>query len=80
LVLGELELKYMHVTLVHPPLSNIQVELLKIFSAGIPDKYLVELKGVIARFLVDKAKDKADAACGEKGYTDKKLQEKLNRK
>ena len=70
----------MNISSNHPPLSNIQSELLKIFSANVPDKYLVELKEVIARFLLDKARDKADTACDEKGYTDEKLQQMLNRK
>jgi len=65
--------------LIHPPLSNIQVELLKLFSADIPDKHLTELKNMIARYLLDKARDKADATWDEKGYTDEKLQQILNK-
>ncbi|HSQ44178.1 MAG TPA: hypothetical protein VLM16_04225 [Ginsengibacter sp.] len=61
----------------HPPLSNIQVELLKLFNADIPDKHLLELKSMIARFLLDKARDKADIIWDEKGYTDEKLQQIL---
>jgi hypothetical protein len=70
----------MDISSVNPPLSNIQAELLKVFSADIPDKYLDELKGIIARFLLDKARDKADNAWDEKGYTDEKLQQMLNKK
>lgn len=62
---------------INPPLSNIQAELLKLFSADIPDKHLSELKGIIARFLLDKARDKADAIWDEKNYTDEKLQQIL---
>lgn len=61
----------------NPPLSNIQMELLKLFSADIPDKHLLELKRMIARFLLDKARDKADMIWNEKGYTDEKLQQIL---
>lgn len=61
----------------HPPLSNIQAELLKLFSADISDKHLSELKIMIARFLLDKARDKADVTWNEKGYTDEKLQQIL---
>ena len=64
---------------IHPPLSNIQAELLKLFSTDIPDKHLVELKNIIARFLLDKARDKADAVWIEKGYTDEKLQKILDK-
>ena len=70
----------MDISSVNPPLSNIQAELLKVFSADIPDKHLAELKGIIARFLLDKARDKADAVWEEKGYTDKKLRQMLDKK
>jgi hypothetical protein len=69
----------MDISSVHPPLSNVQAELLKVFSADIPDKHLAELKNIIARFLLDKARDKADAAWDEKGYTDEKLLQMLNK-
>ncbi len=65
---------------VHPPLSNVQAELLKLFSAEIPENHLLELKKVMAKFLLDKARDKADAAWNEKGYTDEKLQQILDKK
>lgn len=61
----------------HPPLSNIQAELLKLFSDDIPDQHLLELKSMIARFLLDKARDKADNIWNEKGYSDEKLQQIL---
>lgn len=64
---------------INPPLSNIQVELLKLFSADIPERHLTELRNVMARFLLDKARDKADAIWEEKGYTDEKLKEILNK-
>jgi hypothetical protein len=63
----------MDISSVHPPLSNVQAELLKVFSSDIPEKHLAELKNVMARFLLDSARDKADAAWDEKGYTDEKL-------
>lgn len=65
---------------IHPPLSNIQAELLKLFSADIPYEHLAELKNIMALFLLDKAREKADAAWNEKDYTDEKLQQILNKK
>ena len=67
-------------TAIHPPLSNVQAELLKLFSAEIPERHLIELKKVIAKFLLDKAKDKADAIWDEKGYTDESFQQILDKK
>lgn len=63
---------------VHPPVSNVQAELLKLFSAEISENHLLELKKVIAKFLLDKARDKADAIWDEKGYTDDTLQQILD--
>ena len=60
------------------PLSNIQLELLKLYSTGIPDEYLIELKGIIARFLFEKARKKADLIWEEKGYSEKTIQKWLN--
>ena len=70
----------MNIPSVYPPLSNIQAELLKLFSADIPETHLVEIKNLIAKFLLDKARDKADTVWEEKGYTDEKLEQILNQK
>ena len=70
----------MNISSIRPPLSNVQAELLKVFSADIPDKHLAELKNVIARFLLDKARDTAGAIWDEKGYTNEKLQQLLDKK
>ena len=70
----------MNISSVHPPLSNVQAELLKVFANDIPDEHLAELKNIIARFLLDSARDKADATWVEKGYTDEKLEEILLKK
>ena len=67
----------MNIPSVHPPLSNVQAELLKVFNADIPDSHLAELKNVIARFLLDKARDKADAIWDEKEYSEEKMQRLL---
>ncbi|MCC7356879.1 MAG: hypothetical protein IT410_04710 [Candidatus Doudnabacteria bacterium] len=55
---------------VRPPLSNMQMELLKLYSAGVPDEYLVEIKEMIARFLLAKARDEAGKVWQEKNYSD----------
>lgn len=61
------------------PLSNLQIELLKMYSAGVPDQYLEDLKILIARFLFAKARAKADQLWDEKKYTDELLHELLKR-
>jgi hypothetical protein len=59
----------------NPPLSNVQAELLKLFSANVPESHLLELKKIMAKFLFEKARDKADIIWNEKGYTDEQLQQ-----
>ena len=61
------------------PLSNLQLELLKIYSAGVPDKYLDDLRILIARYLFGMARAKADKIWDEKKYTDELLNELLQR-
>ena len=62
---------------VQPPLSNVQAELLKLFAAGIPDSQLLELKKVMAKFLLEQARDRADAIWDAERYSDKLLKQKL---
>ena len=50
-----------------------------VFSADIPDSDLAELKHLMARFLLERARDKADAAWDENDYTDEKLQQVFQR-
>ena len=61
------------------PLSNLQLELLKLYAAGVPDQYLEDLKILIARFLFAKARAKADKVWDEKEYTDEIINELLQR-
>ena len=42
------------------PLSNLQLELLKLYSVGLPEEHLEDLKILIAKFLFAKARAKAD--------------------
>ena len=64
----------------NPPLTNLQAELLKLFARQIPDEQLEELKNVIARFLLEKARDKADKIWDEKGYDEQAIDKLLQKK
>ncbi|HYV95322.1 MAG TPA: hypothetical protein VE978_26350 [Chitinophagales bacterium] len=61
-----------------PPLSNVQMELLKLFSTNVPDEELLELKKIISRYLFEKARDKADKIWIEKGYDENTITNWLN--
>ncbi|MBO0934649.1 hypothetical protein [Fibrella aquatilis] len=56
--------------MLQPPLTNVQAELLKVFSRQIPDEDLLELRRVMASFLLQKARQRADAIWEQKQYTD----------
>jgi hypothetical protein len=59
---------------INPPLSNVQMELLKLYSTGIEDETLLELKRTIAKFFLDKMRSSADKIWDEKGYSDSQIQ------
>ena len=61
-----------------PTLTNLQVELLKVFAMQLPEDHLRELRLTIARFLMDKARDRADKIWGEKGYDETTLNKIIN--
>ena len=62
------------------PLSNVQVELLKLYSTSLDDKEMEQLKNILAHFYADKAINKANAVWGEKGFTDADMEKMLNEK
>jgi hypothetical protein len=52
------------------PLSNMQMELMKLYSTGVPDEYLADIRILVAKFLFAKARAKADQIWDEKKYND----------
>jgi len=63
---------------IHPPLSNIQMELLKLYATGISDEHLKDLRIVIAKFLLEKARKKADKIWEERAYSQDTINHLLN--
>ena len=60
------------------PLSNVQIELLKIYSTNISETDLQELKDLIARFYAEKAIEFANKAWNEKNLTNETMEDWLN--
>jgi hypothetical protein len=60
------------------PLSNVQLELLEVFSTGIPDDQLLEIKELIANYLFKQSVAKADKLWEEKGYNQETISQWLN--
>jgi len=48
-----------------PPLSNVQVELLKLYAKGVSDETLLELKKVVAAFFLENSAPRP-TPCGKK--------------
>jgi len=59
---------------IKPPLSNVQLELLKLYATGVSDETLLELNRTMAKFFLDKVRQSADKIWEDKGYTDAQMQ------
>jgi len=62
------------------PLNNVQMELMKLFSTGLNDNDLADLKRLLAKFYSDKAISQANEIWDEKGLTDEDMDKWLNQK
>jgi len=63
---------------IQPPFTNLQMELLKLFSRQLPDKDLLAIRDLIAQYLLERTFELADSAWDTKGYTVESFQEQLN--
>jgi len=62
------------------PLSNIQIELMKLYSTNLSDNEMMELKNVLANFFGNKAIEKANQIWDERGLTNDDMDKWLNQK
>ena len=60
------------------PLSNLQLELLKLYSTNLDQKDLVEIKRILANYFAQRAIKEADKIWEEKGLSDKDMDKWLN--
>lgn len=61
------------------PLSNLQLELLKIYARNVSEQDLVQIKLILGQYFADKASDLADKIWVEKDLTEGKILGKHNR-
>lgn len=61
-----------------PALSNVQLELLKLYSTNLSEKDMEELKDQLAKFYGEKSIRLADEAWDKKGYTNDDMNFILN--
>lgn len=50
---------------VKPKLSNLQMELLKLYANEVSDSSLLEIKQMLAKYFADKASDAMDQFCAD---------------
>src|ERR1700744_3473650 len=62
------------------PLTNGQIEIMKLFRTNMSEEELLELKDLLARFYADKAIALADKIWDERGLTNQDMDEWLNSK
>jgi hypothetical protein len=62
------------------PLSNVQIELMKLFSTNMSDKDVIELKDLLADFYARKATAEADVIWDKKGLSNQDMDKWLNEK
>lgn len=55
------------------PLSNIQLELLKVFSRNVADEDLNEIKALISNYFAQKAAQLADDVWNEEGFSEETM-------
>src|SRR5262249_2707301 len=60
------------------PLSNLQQELLKLYSSDISEADLLHIKRYLAKYFAFKAIGEADKVWDEKGYTNETMDQWLN--
>lgn len=58
-----------------PPLTNLQLELLKVFSRSVPDSDLLAIKQLISEYFARKATMLADDIWDSEGFTEQTMQE-----
>ena len=54
----------------HPPLSNLQLELLKTFNRNVPDEDLLAIRKMLTQYFAQKAATVADEAWESEGFTE----------
>ena len=60
------------------PLTNLQLELLKVFSYQLPDEELLEIKQMLAQFFAKRLKKGTSKIWKEKNYTQNDMDNWLN--
>ena len=63
--------------IIDKPLTNLQLELLKLFSLELSEEELKDIKRLLARYFAEKASDEMDRLWDTKQWSDKTMDEWL---
>jgi len=55
-------------------LTNLQVELIKVFSFDLSEAQVLEIRSLLANYFADKATEEADRLWEERGWTDETME------
>jgi len=67
-------------TAFNKPLSNLQIELLQLYSQGVSDEDLVAIKRLIANYLANNASNEMDKLWEENNWSNETMDEWLSDK
>ena len=67
-------------TVVPHKLSNLQIELLKVFSRNLSDVQLMEIMQILAQYFAQKATEEIDKIWDERGWTNDTMEGFLKEK
>ncbi len=59
-------------------LTNVQIELLKLFQYNLPEKQLVEIKNILARYFAETATAEMDKLWDENNWTNEDMKRWAN--
>jgi len=59
-------------------MTNLQLELLKLFSVELPESQLIEIRDLLAQYFAKKASDEMDRLWEENNWSDKTMEDWSN--
>ena len=65
-------------TVLDKPLSNLQIELLRLYSQNVSEEDLLAIKRLPAKYFADRASDEMDALWEEQGWTNETMDKWLS--
>lgn len=63
---------------IEPSLTNLQMELLKLFARQLPEKDLLAIKDMIAQYLLERTFELAGEEWEKRGYTIEEFQKSID--